>query len=159
MSGCVPYTLRYYYKRQLAMKASIGYFALMFIAECLCVSGIVYSGEPFTLKKLKPSQPSSSIEKYQIIPRLNIKDKYTGNMPVFKPSPNIDFKILQAQVDPGIDYKILKIKHEIETPAPDRMFNKYYPPKKLYRLHIKDNKIEFPHFPARPLPFRFPHGK
>lgn len=132
---------------------------LLILALGLCVSGIVSAGEPFTQKKLKPSQPGSLIEKYQFIPRLNIKDKYTGNMPVFKPRPDVDYKILQAQVNPLIDYKILKIKNEIETPAPDRWFKKYYPPRKLYRLHIKDKKIEFPHFPAQPLPFRFPQVK
>ena len=132
---------------------------LLILALGFCVSGIVSAGEPFTLKKLKPPQPNSLFEKYKLIPRLNIKDKYTGNMPVLKPSPGIDFKILEAPVDPGIDCKILRIKHEIETPAPDRMFKKHYPPRKHNRLHIKDKKIEFPHFPAQPLPFRFPQVK
>ena len=130
---------------------------LLILALGLCISGIVSAGEPFILKKMKPSQPSSLIEKNQLI--LRPKNLITGNMPVFKLRPDIDYKILQAQVNPGIDYKIFKIKHEIETPAPDRMFKKYYPPRKLYRLHIKDKKIKFPHFPAQPLPFRLPHGK
>ena len=111
---------------------------LLIIALGLCVSGIVYAGEPFILKKMNPSQPSSSIEKKQLI--LRPKNLITGNMPVFKPRSDIDYKIIRAQVNPGIDYKILKIKHEIETPYPDRMFKKYYPPRKHYRLHIKDKK-------------------
>ena len=141
------------------MKASKKYFALLFLVICLCISGIVYAGEPFTQKKLKLLKPNSLIEKYQLILRPNIKDKYNGNMPVFKPRSDVDYKILQAQINPGIDYKILKIKHDIETSAPDRMFKKYYSPRKHYRLHIKDKKIEFPHFPAQPLPFRFPQVK
>ena len=140
------------------MKASKSCLPLI-IALGLCVSGIVSAGEPFTLKKLKPSQPSSLIEKYQIIPRLNIKDKYTGNMPLFKPKPDIDYKILQAQVNPGIDYKILKIKHEIETPAPDRMFKIYSPPQKYYRQHFKKRKFEILPVPAPPLRFWLPYGK
>lgn len=61
--------------------------------------------------------------------------KNSGNMPVYKPYPNIDYKILRMKVDPSIDYKILHtmpsgIFNRKNTPPefqPDSLFKLYTP--------------------------------
>ena len=81
---------------------------------------------------------------------------YISNMPVFKPRPDIDFKILRAQVDPTIDYKILTVGPELKKIFPAQKFKNYHTsPKHIQKPHFKMKKLEYPPLLAQPHLFRF----
>jgi len=77
----------------------------LIVVLLISASGVVFSDRFSLIQGFR--KPPGLLKKFYILRSHNHPDRY--RMPVLRPDPKVDYKILTMKVDKSIDYKILDI--------------------------------------------------